>query len=294
MKRYNETEMSQGKGALGRTSLLVAGVLVCAAAVLAQRGRGGFGGGGFGGNDFGRGESFVPDFPKEGDFHFIRTEYVDLPGRGRGFNRAVSRTGRASGWWAQDWPDADNHFSFGLQRLTRLQIGEPRHLDLTDERLFDYPWIYATQVGYWDLSNAEVLKLREYLNRGGFLMVDDFWGPGAEEWDVFQETMERVMPGHPITTIRLSDSVMHVLYDIEQKDLTYIPGTRHLYRGQPPGTSPQWDAINDDKDRMVVAVNYNTDIGDAWEYADAPEYPADMTTLAYHYGINYIMYAMTH
>jgi len=298
MKRYNETAMSQGIHARGRIGLLAAGVLLCAAAVLAQRGRGGFGGGGFGGNDFGRGESFVPDFPKEGDFHFIRTEYVDLPGYGRGFNRFVSRTGRASGWWAQDWPDADNHFSFGLQRLTRLQIGEPRHLSLTDERLFDYPWIYATQVGYWDLSNAEILKLREYLNRGGFLMVDDFWGQnGNGEWEVFQDTMERVLPGHPITTIRMTDSVMHVLYDIEQKDLTFIPGTRHLRGGrvyQPAGTTPQWDAINDDKDRMVVAVNFNTDIGDAWEYADAPEYPADMTTLAYHYGINYIMYAMTH
>jgi len=264
-----------------RTFLLVAGVLVCAAAMLAQRG------------DFGRGQSFVADFPKEGDFHFIRTEYTDLPQYQRGF-RFVSRDARANGWWAQDWPDADNHFSFGLKRLTNLQVGEPRHVALTDDRLFDYPWIYATQTGYWDLNAAEVLKLREYLNRGGFLMVDDFWGPGNAEWDVFQQTMDRVLPGHAITTIRLSDSVMHVLYDIEQKDLTYIPGTRHLYRGQPPGTSPQWDAINDDKNRMVVAVNYNTDIGDAWEYADAPEYPADMTTLAYRYGINYIMYAITH
>jgi len=267
-----------------RALLLIAGVLACAAAMLAQRQFGGGGG-------FGRGESFVAEFPKDGDFHFIRTEYVDLQRRGMGF---VSRTGRASGWWAQDWPDADNHFSFGLQRLTRLNIGEPRHVSLLDDQLFDYPWIYLTQAGYIDLSNAEVLKLRDYLNRGGFLMVDDFWGPGNAEWDVFQEAMERVLPGHPITSIKLSDSVMHVLYDIEQKDLTYIPGTRHLYRGQPPGTSPQWDAINDDKDRMVVAVNYNTDIGDAWEYADAPEYPADMTTLAYRYGINYIMYAITH
>jgi hypothetical protein len=275
------------RGVSGRTLLLIAGILLCAAAMLAQRG-GGFGGGG----GFGRGESFVADFPKEGDFHFIRTEYRD--NRGGGFNRAVSRSGRASGWWAQDWPDADNHFSFGLQRLTRLNMGEPRTISLLDEHLFDYPWIYLTQAGYIVLSNAEILKLREYLNRGGFLMVDDFWGPGTQEWDVFQGTMEQVLPGHPITSIRLSDSVMHVLYDIEQKDLTYIPGTRHLYRGQPPGTSPQWDAINDDKDRMVVAVNYNTDIGDAWEYADAPEYPADMTTLAYRYGINYIMYAITH
>jgi hypothetical protein len=282
----------------GRTArglgLVAAGVLLCAFTMLAQR----FGGGGFGGNDFGRGESYVPEFPLTGEFHFVRTEYTDLPGYGRGFNRFVSRSGRASGWWAQDWPDADNHFSFGVQRLTRLQVGQPIHLSLTDERLFDNPWIYATQTGYWDLTDAECLKLREYLNRGGFLMVDDFWGPSSTEWEVFQQTMQRVLPGHEITQIGLADSVMHVLYDIEQKDLTFIPGTRHLGYGgtvrQPPGTAPQWDAIYDDKNRMVVAVNYNTDIGDAWEYADAPEYPEKMTTLAYRYGINYIMYAMTH
>jgi hypothetical protein len=268
---------------------LLAGLLLGALTLLAQR---------YGGS-FGRGESFVPDFNKTGEFHFIRTEYYDSRRGGfGGGNRAVSRTGRASGWWAQDWPDADNHFSFGIQRLTRLQVGEPVHLALTDEHLFDYPWIYATQTGYWELSDEECKKLREYLDRGGFLMVDDFWGPNPAEWEVFQETMERVLPGHPITKIELKDSVMHVLYDIEQKDVTFIPGTRHLdYNGgvhQPAGTSPQWDAINDDRGRMVVAVNYNTDIGDAWEFADAPEYPAAMTTLAYRYGINYIMYAITH
>ena len=285
-----------------RIALVALGVLLCAFSMLAQRRRGGFGrgfGGGFGGgfSDFGRGESFVPDFPMTGEFHFVRTEYLDLPGRGRGFRRYVSRTGTASGWWAQDWPDADNHFSFGVQRLTRLQVGAPVHLALTDDKLFDYPWIYATQVGYWDLSDAECKKLAEYLNRGGFLMVDDFWGQDPSEWEVFEQTMNRVLPGHTIAPIKLSDSVMHVLYDIEQKDLTFIPGTRHIYGGrvyQPEGTMPQWDAINDDKGRMVVAVNFNTDIGDAWEYADAPEYPAAMTTLAYRYGINYIMYAVTH
>jgi hypothetical protein len=94
---------------------------------------------------------------------------------------------------------------------------------------------------------------------------------------------------------------MHVLYDIEAKDRTFIPGTRHLRRGpggtvvqQPPGTAPAWRAIFDDQEHMVVAVNYNTDIGDAWEYADSPDYPEAMTSLAYRYGLNYLIYAMTH
>src|SRR5262249_22464248 len=143
------------------------------------------------------------------------------------------------------------------------------------------PWIYATQTGWWGLSNADIAALREYLLRGGFLVVDDMWGPDPTQWEVFTWTMNKVFPGKPITETLEGDSVMHVLYDIQDKDRSVIPGTRHLRRGpggsvvvqQPYGTSPTWRGIYDDKDRMIVAVNYNTDIGDAWEYADAPEYP---------------------
>ena len=83
------------------------------------------------------------------------------------------------------------------------------------------------------MSDAEIARLREYLLRGGFLVVDDFWG--EEQWEVFRETMNRVLPGRPITDIAESDSVMHVLYDIHEKDRTFIPGTRHLRIG-PGGT----------------------------------------------------------
>lgn len=153
-----------------------------------------------------------------------------------------------------------------------MDVGDPQHVSLKDEKLFDYPWIYATQTGYWNLSDEETSRLREYLLRGGFIMTDDFWQ--EQEYAVFQETMNRVFPGQPITDIGLDDSVMHVLYDIQKKDLTFIPGSRHLGRDgqiyQPPGTMPAWQAMYDPKDRMVVAVNYNTDIGDAWEFADVP------------------------
>jgi hypothetical protein len=233
------------------------------------------------------------------EYHFLRVEYTDSPLFRRGFGFG-SRNGRGSGWWMQDWPDADEHFTLGVQRLTRIDAGDPRHLRLTDERLFDYPWIYATQTAYWDLSDAEVARLREYLMRGGFLVVDDFWG--QEEWEVFREIMNRVLPGQPIPDLAETDSVMHVLYDIQDKDRTFIPGSRHLYRGpggrvqimQPPGTSPAWRAMYDDKNHMIVAVNFDTDVADAWEFADVPYYPEAMTTLAYRYGINYIIYAMTH
>src|SRR6185503_5633281 len=148
---------------------------------------------------------------REAEFHFLRVQYTDLPEYHRGFGFA-SRDGQGTGWWLVDWPDADNHFTRGIQRLTRIDVGDPRHLRLTDDRLFDYPWIYATQTGWWGLSDAETLRLREYLLRGGYLVVDDFWGP--EQWDLFRHTMNRVLPDHPITDLAESDSVLHVLYDI--------------------------------------------------------------------------------
>lgn len=238
-------------------------------------------------------------FPASGEFHFVRLEYTDLPQYHRRWGW-TSRRGTGDGWWMVDWPDADEHFSLGVQRLTRIATGEPRHFRLTDDRLFDYPWIYATQVGWWGLTDAETSRLREYLFRGGFLVVDDFWG--SEQWEVFRETMQRVLPGQTMTDIAETDSVMHVLYDIAEKDRTFIPGTRHLWRGaggeitvhQPEGTAPTWRAMYDGKNRMVIAVNFNTDVGDAWEYADSPQYPEAMTSLAYRYGVNYLIYAMTH
>ena len=245
-------------------------------------------------------ESDVPGMPpRAAEFHFQRMEYSDLPQFRRGFGFR-SRNGRGAGWWLQDWPDAEDHFTAGIERLTRIDTGDPRHVSLLDDHLFDYPWIYATQTGYWDLSDAETARLREYLFRGGFLVVDDFWG--AEEWEWFRQTMDRVLPNKAITDIAESDEVMHVLYDIQEKDRTFIPGSRHLRRGpggsivvvQPPGTAPAWRALYDDRNRLIVAVNFNTDVADAWEFADVPYYPASMTLLAYRYGINYIIYSMTH
>ncbi len=202
-----------------RVALVLTVCLLLAGAALAQR----FGGLSFQGHDDGP----EATFPAKGEFHFIRVEYTDLPQYRRGFG-FVSRNGRGNGWWMQDWPDADEHFSTGVQRLTRVETGQPLHMSLTDDKIFDNPWIYATQTGYWGLDNAEIARLREYLLRGGFLMVDDFWGPDPDQWEIFKETMQRVLPNKPISDIAAPDPVMHVLYDIEEKDRSFIPGTRHL------------------------------------------------------------------
>jgi hypothetical protein len=266
-----------------RVRLIPPFALALALAALAQRGR------------------FTPPaaFPDKGEYHFVRLEYTDLPQYHRRFGWS-SRSGTGTGWWMMDWPDAEQHFTAGVQRLTRLAVGEPKHFRLTDPQLFEHPWVYATQVGWWDLSDDEIRRLREYLLRGGFILVDDFWGP--EQWEVFRRTMQRALPSHAIDEAPDADSMMHVLYDIPMQDRTFIPGSRHLRRGsggelvieQPPGTVPAWRAIYDDRNRLIVAVSYNMDVADAWEFADWAEYPEQKTTLAYRYGINSILYAMTH
>jgi hypothetical protein len=234
----------------------------------------------------------APSFPEKAEFFFIRLEYTDLFRSGRGFGRAPGR-----GWWMQDWPAAEIHFAQGVRRLTRIDVGEGLHFPLTDDRIFGYPWLYATQVGYWDLSGVEMERLREYLLRGGFLVVDDFWGPA--EWDVFRAAIERVFPGQPIVDIPEGDPMMHVLYDITER--TLIPGLRHLRIGPggaivavPEASPPHWRAMYDDRGRMLVAIHHNMDIGDAWEHADSPEYPEAATGLAYRLAINSIIYSMTH
>src|ERR1044071_7719878 len=171
-----------------KTAAFVAIALVGVAA-LAQRGR-------F--FRMGDDEDDSPAPVHNAEFHFLRVEYTDLPEYHRGWG-CSSREGLGTGWWLVDWPAADKHFTAGVQRLTRIESGDPRHLRLTDDRLFDYPWIYATQTGWWGLSDAETARLREYLLRGGFLVVDDFWR--QEQWEVFRETMNRVLPGRPITDL---------------------------------------------------------------------------------------------
>ena len=228
------------------------------------------------------------DFPVKAEFHFVRLEYKDGT-----WARRLWGNGR--GWWMQDWPEAEAHFAQGIRRITRIDIGQNRHMPVGDDRLYDHPWIYATQTGFWDLSDAETRRLGDYLERGGFLVVDDFYGP--RDWDVFQQTMARALPGRPILDLEDNDQLMRVLFDIKER--TFIPGLRHLRRDgsvqqQPQSGPPTWRAIRDARGRLVVAVNFNMDVGDAWEHADLPFYPAEMTGLAYRFGINYIIYSMTH
>jgi hypothetical protein len=217
------------------------------------------------------------------EFHFVRLQYSNSFG---------TLGGRGS--WTTDWPEAEQHLMGGVQRLTRIDAAaDGRRIGLLDPALFEQPWIYAVEVGQWVLSEPEAAALRDYLLRGGFLMVDDFHG--SYEWEGFVDSMQRVFPDRPIVDIALNDPVFHALYDLDNS--VQIPGIGAVMRGttyERDGTMPYWRGIYDDSGRLMVVINFNMDLGDAWEHADVPDYALRYTTRAYQYAINYILYAMTH
>jgi hypothetical protein len=225
----------------------------------------------------------APSWPTN-EFHFTRMYY-----NGNSYDR-----GWGGGSWTTDYPEAEYHFTMGVSRLTRVDVGEQsRMLELTDDTIFDYPWLYAVEVGRWYLDDTEAGRLREYLLRGGFLMTDDFHG--SRQWASFLESMQRVFPDRPIVEIPETDEVMNVLYTLDER--IQIPGIAALRFGQTyeqDGVEPHWRGIYDDSGRLMVAINFNMDLGDAWEHADDPFYPEQMTGLAYRFAVNYVVYAMTH
>ncbi len=196
--------------------------------------------------------------------------------------------------WRVDWPEAENHLLRGVQRLTRLDAASNGEvLDLADEHLFEYPWLYVVEVGSLALDELRIARLREYLLRGGFLMVDDFHGPF--EWENFEGVMRRVFPNRQIVELKADHEVFHVLYEINERQ--QIPGLQPLRYGrtwEQGGNVPHWRGILDDQGRVMVIVNFNMDLGDAWEHADWPEYPQEYSAMAYRFAINYIIYAFTH
>jgi len=218
----------------------------------------------------------------DAEFFFTRLQY------------SSSNRGRRRQAWLTDYPEAETHLLQGITRLTRVATGDyGREVSLKDDEVMDYPWLYAVEVGQWYLDDAEAARLREYLLRGGFLMVDDFWG--TYQWAVFIDSMQRVFPDRPILEIEESHEILHILYDLDQR--IQIPGRNYIRSGvtwQEDGRIPYWRGIFDDNGRLMVAINFNMDMGDAWEHADDPWYPEPMTALAYRFAVNYVIYAMTH
>jgi hypothetical protein len=201
---------------------------------------------------------------------------------------------RGSGW-AVDYPRAEYHFSQAVDRLSRIDVNmNGQVIRPDDEHLFDHPWLYAVEVGSWTFTDAQATRMREYLLRGGFLMVDDFHG--EYEWAVFMEGMHSVFPDRPIEDVPGEDAVYHIPYEVAER--LQVPGPRYMWTGmtyeRSDGVTPHWRGIRDDSGRWMVMISHNIDYGEGWEQADNPAYPEPFTRQAYEVAVNYLIYTMTH
>ena len=206
--------------------------------------------------------------------------------------------------WTIDYPRSDRHLLQGIRRLTRINtrsVEQVVDLDGSDD-VYNWPTMYAVEVGHWVLPDDQAAQLREFLLRGGFLMVDDFHGDQPyhnvrSEWQVFVASMKRVFPDRAIVDLPDSDQIFHTVYDLDER--FQVPGWQWAYSGRTyeageTGKTPHWRAIYDDKGRVMVAICHNMDLGDAWEWSDDPRYPEKYARLAYQIAVNYFIYALTH
>jgi hypothetical protein len=266
-----------------RRIVLVALVAVgIAATALAQRGR-------FGGRFF----RVPPNPPYDGAFRFCRGIYERNPvGDGGG--------------WTTDYPQADVNLSYRLSELTKVAVsrdetGRFNHVTVspTDDEFYRCPFVVMAEVGALSLNEHEAERLRAYFLKGGFLWVDDFWGEYA--WRVFETEIRKVFPAHayPIVDIPHSHEFFHTLYDVN--GVTQIPSINFWFGSggqtseRPDSQQPHARAIFDDKGHLMVLITHNTDYGDAFEReGENRAYFDRFAGPGYAFGINAIVYALTH
>ena len=200
--------------------------------------------------------------------------------------------------WTIDYPRSDRHLAAAIRRLTRIQarsVEQPINLD-EDDDVFNYPWLYAVEVGHWQLTDSQITKFREFLLRGGFFMCDDFHA--SNEWEIFIYTMNKVFPDRKIVDLPDKEAIFHTVFDLD--DRYQVPGMQYVYSHKvyekdiQTGSPAHWRGIYDDKGRLMVVICHNMDLGDSWENADDPAYPQVFSALGIRIGVNYLVYSMTH
>ena len=250
-----------------RRWLLGLGVVLLAAlplALLAQRGRGG---------PFGVGAPRYGNVVYDGKFTFARIQYAGYGG------------------WAFDYPEMERHLTTILRELTSIQprTDASNIFTLDDPELFKFPIAYLSEPGYWYPSEEEVRALRTYLEKGAFLIVDDFHFPN--EWRVFEAAMRRVLPEARIDRLTLSHPIFNCFFSIKSLQVPYPGGLGEQ------GLMGEFYGIHEDNDptkRLMVVINYNMDIGDYMEWSPTGVYAVAPTNEAYKFGINYVVYGLTH
>jgi hypothetical protein len=235
---------------------------------------------------------------KHDTFTFARIIFHSLPGR-------PAWTG-----WINDYPDADLNLSYRLHQLTSLRVDpDGRVLKLTDPGLLNFPLIWMSKPGAMQLRNEEITPLRKFLQNGGALVADDFWGD--REWDNFASQIKRVLPEGRWTDLTVEHPIFHCVFDLKlPMNQLQVPSIHLWERGYDPNNprsaasayrGPGSDTMHvrawlDDKQRIMVLALFNTDVGDGFEREGENEtYFAEFAEpRAYPLMINIIYYLMTH
>jgi hypothetical protein len=226
---------------------------------------------------------------------------ADPPDVGRKGEFALGRLRYRSprdGWgpyarWGIDANKGDRTFIRILNRLTRIDT-EPIEtiIDIDSDEIYDHPFLLAISAGDWELTPSQAVRLRKYFDRGGFLMVDDFHNEA--EWAQFMAGVHQIYPDAQIEELQSDSPPFHMVYDLSERVRVVganVVNTGGIERG---GTFPHWRALIDARGRMIVAICFNMDVGDGWEFADEPTYPERLASAAIRLGVNYVSYAMTH
>jgi hypothetical protein len=229
-------------------------------------------------------EPRLHNVPYDGRFTFARIKYTTAPG-GYWYQGMPS--------WSHGYPVSEDNLLRILNEVTLLRgrIDGFNVLALDDPELFKYPIAYIIEVGWWTLSDREAAALRTYIDKGGFVIVDDFKTPsfnGGGGWELFESNMRRVVPGARFYEMQATHQIFHSFFEINS--LGDFPQAYNA--GQPIFRGLYED--NDPQKRLQMIVNYNTDISQYWEWSGRGLRPFDETNEAYKLGVNYVMYGMTH
>ena len=189
--------------------------------------------------------------------------------------------------WSHDYPEAGLHFSKILKELSKLDVilDEDEYIfTFDDPNLFKYPFAYLCEVGHMELNDKEVAGMREYLLRGGFLLVDDF--RGSYDMQTFQYYLKRALPEpeFEMKPLDVSHAIFNCFFSIKSLDVRSPYGRLR----------PEFLGISDKHGRLMMIVNYNNDVSDYWQWSNDPFQPIEDTNSAYKFGVNYVFYALTH
>jgi uncharacterized protein DUF4159 len=197
--------------------------------------------------------------------------------------------------WGIDAPAAEQNLSRRVKTATAIHVEDAILLTIDDKRLFEYPWIYFVEPSSMRLQPNEIPILREFFARGGSAMVDDFHGPA--EWADFEQQMKLLFPDRTWVEVPKDHPVFSCFYKLD--GFPQVPGLGSFLQGRTwerGGVTQHLRMIQDDTGRPMIFINFDTDMGDGWEWSNAQDYPGYIkyTALAYRMGINEIIYALTH